>query len=203
MNKPVPSSEDSRLDEWGNYIQRREDVLSINDDGVMEAIQNNNPAITAVRVDVGYDDDEATEISDWGAVGRYLGSSRHVKHLNLEFWGIIDSLDLKSFCDGLAINTSVESLMIKLSFDDDYNDRVDSFPAVLFSGLLPFFKNNSNLIAVDFLLHYSIFLTDGVNEVISASSSLKAIKIKGREHCLENIVTAISKNEGVRHITID
>eukprot|EP00956_Cyclotella_meneghiniana_P026792 scaffold58728_cov20-Cyclotella_meneghiniana.AAC.1 len=50
MNDPVPSSEDSRLDEWGNYIKKREDVIRIEDDGVLEAIHNNNPAVTAVMV---------------------------------------------------------------------------------------------------------------------------------------------------------
>eukprot|EP00956_Cyclotella_meneghiniana_P021383 scaffold38911_cov36-Cyclotella_meneghiniana.AAC.1 len=204
MNNQVLSSEDSRLDEWGDYIQRKEDVIRIKDDGVLEAIQNNNPAITAVSVHVDEEDDD--DISDWGAVGRHLGNTTHVKHLYLEFFEIMNSLDLSSFCDGLAVNTSVESLQMQLCFtyndDDDYNARLDSFPDDLFRKLLPFFKNNNNLIAVDVWVNHG-FPTESVNDVVSASSSLKSIKIEGYDHCLENLVMIISKKGEVRHITIN
>eukprot|EP00956_Cyclotella_meneghiniana_P021384 scaffold38912_cov84-Cyclotella_meneghiniana.AAC.1 len=204
MNNPVPSSEDNRLDEWGEYIQRKEDVIRINDGGVMEAIQNNNPTITAVSVHV--DEEDEDEISDWGAVGRHLGNSTHVKHLTLEFFEIMNSLDLSSFCDGLAVNTSVESLEMRLCFtyndDDDYNARLDSFPDDMFRKLLPFFKNNSNLIGVDVWVNHG-FPTDSFNDVVSASSSLKSIKIEGYDHCLENLVMIISRKGEVRHITIN
>eukprot|EP00956_Cyclotella_meneghiniana_P004581 scaffold5639_cov70-Cyclotella_meneghiniana.AAC.3 len=214
MNKPVPSSEDSRLDEWGKYIKKSEDVIRIDDDGVLEAIRNNNPAITAVEVHAGGDDGE---ISNWGAVGRYLRQSKHVKHLAMNFFGIIDSLDLQSFCDGLAVNKSVESLEIYLDIESDFDDdgnEVDneqerlirSFPSELIRNLLPFFKNNYNLVAVDFSFFYQQDLAvNSISDLVSASSSLKSVKIKwrGHEHNLEHLIMVICKRVEVRHITID
>lgn len=38
------------IDEWGNYIMKRGDEICIERDGVIENIQQNNPAITAVLV---------------------------------------------------------------------------------------------------------------------------------------------------------
>eukprot|EP00956_Cyclotella_meneghiniana_P009933 scaffold13742_cov19-Cyclotella_meneghiniana.AAC.1 len=124
MNNPVPSpsSEDSRLDEWGKYIKKREDVMKIDKDGVLEAIRDHNPTITAVNVNVDEDDGG---VNDWGAAGRYLGNSKHVQHLEMNFWSIMDSLDLQSFCDGFVDNKSIESLDISFYWIDVEHDVED------------------------------------------------------------------------------
>lgn len=66
------------IDEWGKYIVKDGDILRINKAGVLESIQKNNPAITAVKVKVDddndSDDDDLIEVDrievDWDAAGK-------------------------------------------------------------------------------------------------------------------------------------
>jgi len=63
---------DGNLNEWGEYIGNR-DRIFIDRPGVIEAIGNNNPAITSVQIDIDFPHEESEgrtmgEI-DWEAVG--------------------------------------------------------------------------------------------------------------------------------------
>ena len=95
------------IDEWGNYIMKRGDEICIERDGVIENIQQNNPAITAVLVTA---DQETIGLVDWAAVGKSIGGSRHITSLDFHLdETILNPPDAQAFWGGLALNRSIEN----------------------------------------------------------------------------------------------
>ena len=124
------------MDEWGEYNVQKCDIFEIRqEDGeIMEAIGNNNSAVTGIRVNGWeniYDIDESNSllngwnkeyyddngdliayVFDWERAGKTVGDSKYLRHLELRL-GIFDpTQNVILFCRGLALNTSIESLVI-------------------------------------------------------------------------------------------
>ena len=149
------------------------DIFEIRqEDGeIMEAIGNNNSAVTAIRVNGWeniYDIDESDSllngwnkeyyddngdliayVFDWERAGQTIGDSKYLRHLELRL-GIFDpTQNVILFCRGLALNTSIESLVIDCHryyrLNERESEEILSLTAQLFRELTPFFHNNTNL----------------------------------------------------------
>eukprot|EP00956_Cyclotella_meneghiniana_P023076 scaffold44423_cov48-Cyclotella_meneghiniana.AAC.2 len=124
--------------------------------GVIEAIQNNNPAITSVRIDIDFPHEESERRTmgevDWEVVGQCLAISQHVKCLHLfladEVWS---PDDMRAFCRGLNLNRSIK--MLEIYCKDNTTE--------VFQLLLPFFNNNTSLVLVDIEVQIFGNLSDG------------------------------------------
>jgi hypothetical protein len=74
----TPSTSDNLIiNKWGECIMKSEYIIRIDADDVLDNIQQNNPAITAVEV---ADDD-----GGWLPDGEIIGNSRHLQFLELTF----------------------------------------------------------------------------------------------------------------------
>jgi hypothetical protein len=98
---------DSKLNEWGGYIGKtNDDIIYMHDDGVLDCIRENNPAIRSI---------EAWFFPgmefDWGLAGECIGSSTYVTDLCVTLDGHSNE-DLKLFCKGLARNKSIVWLRV-------------------------------------------------------------------------------------------
>ncbi|KAL3778615.1 hypothetical protein ACHAWO_013446 [Cyclotella atomus] len=93
------------MNEWGEY-SNKDEQCPLEDDGVIEAIRKNSPAITSVFVDIRYGHLNVNGMVmcnlDYAPVGQSLGSSSRVQHLRL-FAHSYDSEDhqLKTFWEAL------------------------------------------------------------------------------------------------------
>ena len=103
------------MNEWGEYELEKHEV-DIGLEGVLKAIKNNNPAITAVRLMVNGDYNYC-----WADVGEYIGKSGYVSHLKLlSDENFPSQEDVSVFCKGLACNKSIKSLEITVTHEDDF-----------------------------------------------------------------------------------
>jgi hypothetical protein len=126
------------------YYKETDNSISMNKDGTVEHILQNNPAITDVEVHFAGEDG----LFYWAAAGASIGSSKHITSLKLEIHELLDSLDMKAFFGGLALNRSVKCLKICIDFgdlDDKNDDENIPFAEQVFKVLLPFFQLNGNL----------------------------------------------------------
>jgi hypothetical protein len=127
------------LNEWGCYEfdSYRDASDKFEMKGVLEGIRNEDPAFTAVLVDISREDYER----DWAAIGKCLGQSKFVIHLRVVCYDNVDNLDsLRTFCMGLAHNRSIKSLQIN-------GDEETGFPeeaSEVLEYLIPFLANNAN-----------------------------------------------------------
>eukprot|EP00956_Cyclotella_meneghiniana_P033300 scaffold94953_cov58-Cyclotella_meneghiniana.AAC.2 len=161
------------LNEWGEYVGNQ-DNISIFSPGVIEAIQNNDPAIKSVFVSV--NDDEDPDMVDWHAAGQCLGNSKYVTHLSLtiepnDVWSADDKRD---FCRGLNQNRSIEAS--EICFIDITSTEIEL--------LLPFFANNTKLVFIDmniFDFSDEVFCPrrfhDSIGNALRACQSVKSIRI--------------------------
>lgn len=114
------------MNEWGEHTIDAEKIICIRNDGVIEAIQNNNPAITSIIVEAFDDDSEDEEEGeffrvDWAAAGACLGYSETVKYLELKVDEYDSSENIQIFCTGMVLNQSIEHLVIRCGFEEGYN----------------------------------------------------------------------------------
>ena len=103
----VQMSQISNINEWGEYIRSTERV-DMADDGVIQNIENNNPAITYVYASL------TSEAIDWRAAERCIANSKYLKHLQLRCTAY-----KHSFCKDLALNKSLEILELQIGCRND------------------------------------------------------------------------------------
>lgn len=100
------------FDEWGECVVKDEDIMSVNTDGLLDGIQQNNPAISAVRVN--FVIDNTVDDWDWAAAGNGIGSNRYLwfVYLRLDIREVMPHEDVQAFFGGLALNRSIQALSI-------------------------------------------------------------------------------------------
>jgi hypothetical protein len=177
------------MNEWGRYNQRREDArVSLHQENVIEAIQDDNPSITSVQVPL------KSELQiDWGAAGKCLGNSTHVKHLDLNIVDLVNS-NLSLFCEGLVLNRSIESLGIQLC---------EGAMHICFVQLLTFFSNNTKVTCLS--LTISEELDESVIDAIESCTSLKSISVCFHNligRCMDRAIEVIFKKQRLQHISL-
>lgn len=159
---------------------------------MLEYIQNENPALTAVAVDV------SSEEYDLAAIGECNGRIKTLLHLKLDCHDDVEDVDsLKAFCKGFVQNRSMKSLSIK------GNPATDSLAEV--SGyLLPFFANNANFECIS--LHHRSDLAQNahVENVVANCQALKSITIEDcRDRESINIIGALGRQDRLEHFCIN
>lgn len=179
----------------GEYEPEKHEV-DIGLEGVLKAIKNNNPAITAVRLTVNGDYNYC-----WADVGEYIGKSGYVSHLKLLFDEDFPSQeDVSVFCKGLACNKSIKSLEITGTHEDDFPINASK----LFEYLLPFFANNKilEMIELGWIQNPS---RAQIMQAIDACPALKSVKIVCcvEDDHLEGLTRAICKKSGLQHLSIN
>ena len=183
------------MNDWGEYDLEKLEV-DMRSEGVLQAIKNNNPAITAVRLTV-----NATDYCCWADVGEYIGKSDYVRHLKLLFDEDFPSQeDVRVFCKGLACNNSIKSLEIAGTPEDDFPINASK----LFEYLLPFFANNEilEMIELGWIQNPS---QDQIVQAIDTCLALKSVKIVCcvQEDHLEALTRAICKKSELQHLSIN
>ena len=137
---------------------------------------------------------------DWSLAGQHLGESKYVKDLTifLDPEGHSND-DVKSFCRGLANNTSISSLRIVCA--GEYFSK-------LFKYLFPFFKNNTNVLSL--VAHHLAGFPANVSKAIDASSSLISIEISADSDLNWSdadfdglLIPAIIEKPGLEHMYVE
>jgi hypothetical protein len=169
-------------------------------DGVLNGIQQNNPAITAVHLDVF---DEA--VDDWAAAGNCIGSNRYLRFLSLGM-NAMDRVHLEAFFGGLALNRSIQALKIGLSYWDDY-DGQDSYIKEVFEALLRWFQFNDNLQVFDLWCSHedsnvNAAVSSRIKDAILACPSLKSIQLCCRQADWGVIARSISAKSKIQHLSL-
>jgi hypothetical protein len=103
------------LIEWGNWVKTNR-LMRVDEDGVVENIQQNNPSITDVLIVIA---EEFDGLVDWAAAGASIGSSNHMTNLNLMISEILNPLDMEAFFESLALNKCIKCLQILFNFHDE------------------------------------------------------------------------------------
>eukprot|EP00956_Cyclotella_meneghiniana_P043810 scaffold289008_cov79-Cyclotella_meneghiniana.AAC.1 len=150
------------LNEWGKYTGNRDMIRIRNEGSAIQHIEANDPAIQSLSVSI-----ERNSTIDWVVVGQHLGRNRHVKHMSLSLNAGHDDYNLLAFCKGLACNTSIVALEVKLFVDVSEE---------LFGGLLPFFSGNNSLQSLDVEWKTGIdTFSTNLRVAVEASPSLKSV----------------------------
>lgn len=208
------------MDEWGEYTIDAAENICIQSNGVIEAIQNNNPAIASILVEAfeenSEEEDEEDEIPrfDWAAAGACLGNSETVKHLELRVNEFDSRQNVRIFCNGLVVNRSIQHLVIRCGFEDVYDQNisrvVETLTDELFKDLRPFFEHNTQLVSIEF--EYSregCYFVAGIREALESCSTLKAIKLieyvsqYRNDEELDKLFQVICMKQGLRHISLE
>jgi hypothetical protein len=184
----------SNLDEWGEYAGNKE-LVDICQDGVMEAVQKHNPAITSVSVRFRSLRGENVDI-DWEAAGLCVGKSLHLRRLLVDFEGPQERI--QSFCEGMVLNRSIEALEVHFDGDDV------NFLEETIQSLQPFFSSINKLVSVKFVSGYEMqerFIpTNGIQMAIDACQSLKSITID--TFCdVGALAQSICRKPGLSHVS--
>eukprot|EP00956_Cyclotella_meneghiniana_P020634 scaffold36680_cov51-Cyclotella_meneghiniana.AAC.3 len=201
------------MDEWGEYTVQKCDVFDIRQEQgeVMEAIESNNSTVTAIQVkswenlvcdfdesetsfnewNSAYDDDDGdtVRVFDWTRAGKAIGSSKHLRHLELHLGRFDPAENVTLFCHGLALNTSIESLVIDCDRPYEFLERasfkeIQSLTTLLFRELIPFFHNNTSLESLRWIFpctfrqKMSWILAASAMHCIEECESLKSITLK-------------------------
>eukprot|EP00956_Cyclotella_meneghiniana_P001006 scaffold1181_cov67-Cyclotella_meneghiniana.AAC.10 len=200
-------------DEWGGFTDEHDlDAMTLEQDGVIQAIMSKNPAIYNVVIGSwGETEDRYDFTTDWENAGKCLGESLFVKHLKihsnaLELFDSVEDVD--KFFNELATNTSLESLNIVSGVVED----MEPFEEKMFHGLLPLFANNTNLRTIESMnINGAVEgLTRALIEVCPSLTSI-ALSYKSftRDNSptefvnIETTIQTICKNSRVQHISIN
>jgi hypothetical protein len=200
------------IDEWGKCVVKEEDTMCLDADGVLDSIQQNNPAITAVHIFLYKEEDSLLESDyaheynvniDWAIAGRSIGSNEHITFLKLEI-GYLNQTDAEAFFGGLALNRSIQALKIvdNISFDDpDKDGSIVRF--TLFKALVPFFQRNTNIQVFDLTYDERPCPVGCIKDILTAAKSLKSIEISLVSYVdwKETIQTIVEK--GLVHLSLN
>ena len=194
VNNQQQLSNASNLDEWGEYAGNKE-LVDICQDGVMEAVQKHNPAITSVSVRFRSLRGENVDI-DWEAAGLCVGKSLHLRRLLVDFEGPQERI--QSFCEGMVLNRSIEALEVHFHGDDV------NFLEETIQSLQPFFLSINKLVSVKFMSgnqrQERFIPTNGIQMAIDACQSLKSITIDS--FCdVGALAQSICRKPGLSHVS--
>jgi hypothetical protein len=113
--------------------------VSLDTDGVLDSIEQNNPAITAVKVYLRRFDEDEKELAN---AGKIIGkNNRCLRFLDLQLHvdRTFNPAAVETFLEGLVLNRSIHALKISLTFisEDGNENELKSFFKQVFKALLP------------------------------------------------------------------
>jgi hypothetical protein len=158
-----------------------DDAIDLERYGVVDKLVEQDPTITAVNADI----IGATDL-DWEAAGKAFGTNRFLKYLSIEV-SESGKQHLSAFFAGLANNRSIERLELYWGGGDD---------SETLEVLLPFFKNNDNLVQLKIDSDYDRWISENAIIALCTCPSLKSICINnttsesGRTDKLLRLLTA-------------
>ncbi|KAL7507497.1 hypothetical protein ACHAXN_004680 [Cyclotella atomus] len=80
MESSLNTTANSIINEWGEDIVKPEEIWRMEEDSVLDNIQQNNPAITAVKVNL----DKIVGVIDMAAAGQGVGGNTYITFLQLD-----------------------------------------------------------------------------------------------------------------------
>ena len=171
-------------------------------------IEQNDPSITSLTVDFDETEGDDWRNSAWERRGLSVGENTNIKKLDI-YVARNDgqgSINFHSFCKGLALNRSIESLSLRcmqLGYDD-YKCGIE-VPAI--ESLSPFFWYNTNLTAIDIYIEHmspeaAMALAAALREC--KESSLEEIKltISMSDHVAGNLIGSLYGHQNITMLNL-
>ena len=177
------------MDEWGKYVEILYDYnwIALEHDGVIEAIQNDDPAINAVVVG------EMDMIIE-EEIGQYLGNSTHLKYLMMydSCRAFRSPENRRQFYEGLAASRSLKFLEICS------RSSRDVCPVDTFEQFVPLVQNNNNLESIVLDDRYTGASAKAILEACSAQKI--ALKFWKGDN-LDEAIDTLCRKSGLQHVS--